>query len=54
MEVRKIGQYVFVDKRKFFRFKLEGGKEVETKAETAEEAIKMIEDCLEIKLKEAA
>jgi hypothetical protein len=56
-EVRQIGEFVFVEDRKFFTFHHIEGHLIETKAVTKEEALAHVELCLgkeNIILKEAA
>ncbi len=54
MEKRRLNGVVCIDTRKFFKFKAEDGRLIETKAASEKEAQYNIERCLKIKLKEAA
>ncbi len=54
IETRKIGGFVYVDTREFYKFMMPDGRLIETKAASEAEAKHNIERCLKVKLKEAA
>lgn len=54
MALRQIGDKIVVDKREFYRFSLPSGQEVETKADSVEEAMGMIASSLEINKEDLA
>ena len=51
---RKVGNKLLNEDRKFYSFRHEDGRMVETKAVSEEEAKAQIEKCLKIKLRRAA
>lgn len=53
-ELRRKGNSIVREDRRWFRFMLNDGRVAETKAITAEEAKKYIENCLGTELKKAA
>ncbi len=48
MALRQVGSMVLRDERKFYRFRLPSGREVETKSDSLEQARDMISNCLKI------